>query len=294
MEMQETTFLIFCFKKVNFWYGGISLKKQNRIVLGLLDFGVGGLTVMKQLLVKEIPADEIIFFSDKIPFGQDLNYIKNRILTIIKFLLTKGATIIIFACNTATAAAFQEATAEFPNIKFFSIVDAGSLKASQDTQNSKIGVIATSLTVESKIYERKLKKLNKDMNVYQYSLPELAEMIEKFYDKKTLLTYLKNNLVFFNDKNIDTLILGCTHYPIVDKYIKKIMKKINIVDPAEELAKEVDDYLKTSNFSKLTIHKATLSIYAFDRELLYKMSKKVLGHFAKNIDFHDLGKELTV
>ncbi|HHY80272.1 MAG TPA: glutamate racemase [Thermoanaerobacter sp.] len=270
------------------------MKKQKRIVLGLLDFGVGGLTVMKQLLVKEIPADEIIFFSDKIPFGQDLNYIKNRILTIIKFLLTKGATIIIFACNTATAAAFQEATAEFPNIKFFSIVDAGSLKASQDTQNNKIGVIATSLTVESKIYERKLKKLNKGMNVYQYPLPELAEMIERFCDKKTLLTYLKNNLVFFNDKNIDTLILGCTHYPIVDKYIKKIMKKINIVDPAEELAKEVNDYLKTPNLSKLTIHKTTLSIYAYDRELLYKMSKKVLGPFAKNIDFHDLGKELIV
>jgi len=236
----------------------------------------------------------LIFFSDRIPFGRDLSYIKNRIFNIIQFLLHKGATTIVFACNTATAAAFEESVVKFPNIKFFNIIDSGSIKALRKTKNNRIGVIATPLTVESKIYERKLKRLNRDIKVYQYYLAELAKMIESFCDEDVLLIYLEKKLSFFNDKNIDTLILGCTHYPIVANCIKKMVKEVNIVDPAEELAEEVSDCLRICNFTKSSDAEIELSIYAYDNRLIDKMSEKVLSHLVQDINFYDLGKELTI
>lgn len=266
-----------------------TMVKQEKAVLGLFDFGVGGLTVIKQFLIKKVPAD-LIFFSDRIPFDRDLSYIKNRIFNIIQFFLQKGAVTIVFACNTATAAAFEESMVKFPNIKFFNVIDSGAVKTLKETKNNRIGVIATPLTVESKIYERKLKRLNKDIEVYQYPLAELAKMIENFCNEDVLLMYLEKELSFFNDKNIDTLILGCTHYPIVANCIKKTLKKVNIVDPAEELAEEVSDYLKIYSSTKLSTAKIKISIYTYDTHLLNKMSARVLDHLVEDINFYDLEK----
>jgi glutamate racemase len=258
-------------------------------IIGLFDFGIGGLTVIKQFLIKKISAD-LIFLSDRIPFDRNLRYIKNRVLNIVRFLLHKGAETVVFACNTATAAALEECIFKFPNIKFYNVIDSGTVKALRETKNNRIGVIATPLTVNLKIYEKKLKRLNENLRVYQCPLAELAKMIESFCSEDVLLTYLKKELSYFNDKDIDTLILGCTHYPIVSSYIKKTVKNVNIVDPAEELAEEVAKHLKIYDFMKPSTTNMNISIYTYNINLLNEMSAKVLEYPVENIKVYGLKK----
>ncbi len=217
-------------------------------MIGIFDSGIGGLTVARQI-IKKLPEYQIIYFGDtaRTPYG---NKSKETIIKYAiqdtKFLLRNGAKIIVIACHTASAVASKELREKFPGTPIFDVVKAGLIKAERITKNKKVGIIGTRATIASQVHENYLKKLNKDIKVYTEACPLIVPLVEEDWinrseTKKIVKFYLKP----FRKEKIDTLVLACTHYPLAKEAIKKAIKrKINIIDPGEEVAKEVDLFLK--------------------------------------------------
>jgi glutamate racemase len=232
-------------------------------MLGIFDSGLGGLTVVKEVL-KHLPNRQIIYFGDtaRVPYGnKSEEMIKKYAEEGVEFLLSKGAQIIILACNTMSAIAFETLKKKY-DAPIFEVITPAVKKAVSVTKNGRIGVIGTRATIGSGVYEKKLKttpssdgvsaSLRKfKIKVFSQSCPlfvPLAEegWIEKSETEKIAKEYLKP----LQKAKVDTLILGCTHYPMLKKTIKKIMgAKVKIVDSAEEVAKEVAKFFETSGFS---------------------------------------------
>lgn len=229
--------------------------------IGVFDSGIGGLTFVKELfnLVSNI---EVVYFADTLhmPYGnKSKEYIMNRAKIIIDFLKSKNSELIVSACRTVSSI-----LPEFQNYEnIIGVVKSSCLKASQITKNGNIGIIATELSIKEKYYEKILSNLNKNFNIYPKACPELAEIIENNNNLSNQdFNYIKSCISIFSEKNIDTLILGCTHYPIVKKVIAKILKGIKIVDSSIETAKFVSKILKERENSDFNYNQKKIDIYA--------------------------------
>jgi glutamate racemase len=218
--------------------------------IGVFDSGIGGLTFVKKLfnLISNI---EIIYFADSLnmPYGnKSREYIIDRAKIIINFLKSKNAELIIAACGTVSSV-----LPDLQNYKNYEniigVVKSSCLKAAKITKNNNIGVIATELSIKEKYYEKILLDITKNFKVYPKSCPKLAEIIE--HNNSTLsnknLDYIQSCILYFAEKNIDTLILGCTHYPIVKKIIAQILNNVKIIDSSIETAKFVSKILSKKN-----------------------------------------------
>lgn len=229
--------------------------------IGVFDSGIGGLTFVKELfnLVSNV---EVVYFADTLhmPYGnKSKEYIMNRAKIIINFLKSKNSELIVSACGTVSSV-----LPEFQNYEnIIGVVKSSCLKASQITKNGNIGIIATELSIKEKYYEKILLNLNKKFNIYPKACPELAEIIENNNNLSNQnFNYIKSCISIFAEKNIDTLILGCTHYPIVKKVIAKILKGIKIVDSSIETAKFVSKILRNKSNSSFNYNQKKIDIYA--------------------------------
>ena len=213
--------------------------------IGIFDSGVGGLTVLKEVR-KVLPNEKIIYLGDtaRVPYGektQDLivRYSKQ----IVDFLIEKKVNTIVVACNTATSLALDELNKTFKT-PIIGVIEAGVRTALYTTKNNKIGVIGTKATINSQKYETEIKKRNHEIEVYSKSCPLFVPAIEEGIVKGKLM-YLDD----FKDK-IDSLILGCTHYPLLKETISNIYPNIKIVDPAKETAQDLKEILIKKNLLK--------------------------------------------
>lgn len=217
--------------------------------IGIFDSGVGGFTVMREFM-KELPNENLIYFGDtkRVPYGnKSKDTITKYALQIVDFLESKNVKMIVIACNTVTALAFDELK-KYTNIPLIEVITPGSINASEQTVNKRIGVIATQATVKSEEYINKIKNINNTINVFQKECPEFVSLIEKGdidteYTKQICNEYLDVLL----KENIDTLVLGCTHYPLLRETIENICKDIKIIDPAINTCKTASSYLKEHN-----------------------------------------------
>lgn len=216
--------------------------------IGVFDSGIGGLTFVKELL-NLVDDTEIIYFADALhmPYGnKSREYIARRIDVIVNFLESKGAKLIIPACGTVSSV--------LPNFtrydKLIGVVEPACLRASELTKNGNIGVIATQLSINEGYYNKVLSNINKKFKIHSKSCSALAEIIESenenSFNKKSF-EYISSCILPLKEKNIDTLILGCTHYPVVKNIIKKILVDVEIVDASVETAEFVSKILKKSN-----------------------------------------------
>lgn len=208
--------------------------------IGVFDSGYGGLTVVRKML-ELLPNEEIIYFGDtkRCPYG-NRSYDELKIYTyeIVEFLLSKGIKALVVACNTITAYFIEELRNNL-QIPVIGVIEPGVKSAIQTTRNQKIGIIATNKTIESKAHERELMK-HGDYQFFAKSTPEFVPMIEKNRWTEKNLFVLEENLKPFKANEIDTLILGCTHYPIIEDKIKQIVgEKIAVVDPSIQTAIEI-------------------------------------------------------
>lgn len=219
--------------------------------IGIFDSGVGGLTVVKEV-INILPKEDIIYFGDtaRVPYGsKSKDLIFKFSCQIIKFLKEKNVKAIIIACNTISANCYEELKTKFVDIPIIEILQSGVDSAIKVTKNKKIGVIGTEATIKSGKYEKKLKEAIIDVKVYSKACPLFVHFAEKglFEDVRTLDTtkfYLKK----MKQYNIDSLILGCTHYPLLKNNILKVIgDNINLVDPAYETALKMKNYLKNSS-----------------------------------------------
>ncbi|HHW57255.1 MAG TPA: glutamate racemase [Clostridia bacterium] len=216
---------------------------MKQLPIGVFDSGVGGVTVLKRLL-EVLPGEDYIYFGDTLrnPYGdRSSEEIKKFTGQIINFMKEKKVKALVIACNTICATINKE---EYDFI-FFDVLEAGAQSAVDATKNKKVGVIATKRTIESNSYQKKITEIDRDIEVYQQACPELAPLVEKgLYSSPVAYEAANRCLEGLKYIDIDTLVLGCTHYPLLTPIIEKIMgENVKIVDPAIKLSYDVKNYL---------------------------------------------------
>ena len=219
--------------------------------IGIFDSGVGGLTVVKEV-INVLPKENIIYFGDtaRVPYGSKSRELVYKFsCQIIKFLKEKNVKAIIIACNTVSSNCYEDLKKEFSDIPIIEVLKPGVTSALKVTKNKKIGVIGTEATIRSGQYERKLKEALEGVEVYSKPCPLFVPLAEEgVIDSKITIDVAKIYLQDLIRYKIDSLILGCTHYPLLKNSIKKVMgDNVNIVDPAFETAIKMKKYLKDNN-----------------------------------------------
>ena len=214
--------------------------------IGVFDSGVGGLTVLREI-IKVAPSESTIYFGDteRVPYGpRDLSEVRKFAGKISRFLYDKNVKIIVIACNTSTAAALEDIKNEY-DIPILGVIKPGARTAVFNTINKRVGVIATRATVKSNAYENEIKKIDPGIKTFSIPAPLLVEYVEKGILEgnslnKTICSYLEP----LARENIDVLILGCTHFPLIEKRILACCKKsMKVISSAVETAKDVKKIL---------------------------------------------------
>ena len=210
------------------------------MILGIFDSGLGGLTVLKEI-VKDNVFDKIIYYGDtkRIPYGdKDKETLFEYAKEDIAFLREKGAQALVVACGTISSNVLEDIKKDY-DFKMVGIIDVACKEATTVTNNNRIGVIATNATINTHAFKNKLEQY-KDVEVYEVACQKFAPLIES--GKKDSLEMdeaIKEYLSPLKEKDVDTIIYGCTHYPILEDKIKKFMNKdVNLINSGKLLSKE--------------------------------------------------------
>ncbi len=217
-------------------------------MIGIFDSGIGGLTVVRSLM-ERLPGYDIIYFGDtaRTPYGsKSPETVVKYALENTDFLLSKGAKIIVIACNTASSVASETVANKF-EIPIFEVITPAAEISIKISRKFRIGIIGTRATVESGIYKKKIEALNPEARVFSSACPLLVPLVEEGWLKKPeTVMIIKKYLHPLKVRQIDTLILGCTHYPLLkDKIKRKIGKKVTVIDSSKAVAKKVKNFLDT-------------------------------------------------
>lgn len=220
--------------------------------IGVFDSGVGGLTVVREIM-RQIPNEKIVYFGDtaRVPYGSKSKDTVTRFSRqIVRFLQTQEVKAIVVACNTASAYALSELEKEV-DIPIIGVVKPGAKVAADTTRNGKIGVIATEGTISSGIYSEYIKEIKSDAKVIGKACPLFVPLIEEgLWEDPVTDEIARRYLTEFTqqDKDIDTLILGCTHYPLIRSTLGRIAgENVTLVNPAYETAIELKRLLSEKN-----------------------------------------------
>ena len=214
--------------------------------VGVFDSGVGGLTVAREIM-RNLPSEKIVYFGDtaRVPYGSKSKDTVIRYSSqIVHFLREQNVKAIVIACNTASAFAL-EAVQDKLDIPVLGVIEAGARVAAEETKNKRVGVIGTVGTVGSGIHESYLKRLNPEITVIGKACPLFVPLVEEgwLHDPVTV-EVASRYLQELKDEQVDTLILGCTHYPLIRSTIQEVMgEKVRLVNPAYETALELKSLL---------------------------------------------------
>ena len=239
----------------------------NNRPIGIFDSGVGGLTVVKQFL-KRLPSENLIYFGDtaRIPYGTKSEEIVRRFaLEDSFFLLDKDVKLIVVACNTASAIALPMLT-EVLEVPVIGVIEPGAQAAVRYTRQKKIGVIGTPATIRSSSYLKEIKKAAPDMQVLQQACPLFVPLVEEGWtEDETTYMIAKRYLHNLKENAIDTLILGCTHYPLLNTAIQRtIGSGVKLVDSGIETAESVGKILHQNNLLAQPAQSAHHNFYLSD------------------------------
>jgi len=223
-------------------------------MIALFDSGYGGLTALAPLL-KLLPQYDYMYLGDNMsaPYG---NHSNENIIKFseqaVEYLFSKGAKLIIFACNTASAVALREVQKKYlkgikeRDRKILGVLIPSAQRACELAKNKKIAVVGTRATINSEVYDKEIHKISPKMKVYKKACPLLVPMIEEdWHTKPEAVSILRKYLRSIKSYNVDVLILGCTHYPLMMKDFKRcIGKKVKIVSSGDTAAEKLKDYLE--------------------------------------------------
>ncbi len=222
-------------------------------MIGVFDSGLGGLTVLRAF-VKRLPQVDYLYVGDnaRAPYGnKSLDLICDYTRQAVEFLFKRGCVLIILACNTASANALRKIQQEwlplhYPDRRVLGVVIPLAEAGVHVTRYGRIGVIGTRATIESRVFEQELGKLRADLKVYGLACPLLVPLVEEgWVGRPETNRILKKYLRHFKDRKVDTLLLGCTHYPFLQKDIVRIMgKTCKVLDGPEIIADKLEDYLQ--------------------------------------------------
>ena len=215
--------------------------------IGVFDSGIGGLTVL-QKIIELLPKENTIYLGDtaRAPYGtKSVETVLRYSFENSEFLVEKGVKLLVVACNTSTAIALDRLRSSL-EVPVIGVIEPGATKALDVTKNKKIGVIGTEATIQSGAYTKALRAKDLKVEVYSRACPLFVPLVEEGWtDNAVVEMTVKVYLGSLKQSGIDTLILGCTHYPLLKKAVRKFLgDTVSLVDSAEEIAKEVGLVLK--------------------------------------------------
>ncbi|HUU41148.1 MAG TPA: glutamate racemase, partial [Desulfatiglandales bacterium] len=223
---------------------------DNKNPIGVFDSGIGGLTVVKALL-EHLPLENIIYFGDtaRVPYGvKSAETISRYAKQITEFLLLQNVKLLIVACNTMSAVAYN-AIEDLSSVPVLDVVDAGARTAATETKNKCVGVIGTPTTISSNAYTRAINAYDPEIRIFSQSCPLFVPLVEEGWldhqvTRLTALEYLRPIMA----ENIDTLVLGCTHYPLLKPLLQDVLGyRIRLVDSARSITYRAGELLKKNN-----------------------------------------------
>lgn len=223
------------------------MKADRNAPIGIFDSGVGGLTVAREIM-RNLPAEKLVYFGDtaRVPYGsKSRDTVIRYSRQIVRFLQTQEVKAVVVACNTASAFALETVQEEL-DLPVLGVIEAGARVAAQETKNKKVGVIGTIGTINSRIHESRLKSYDPEITVFGKPCPLFVPLVEEGWLHDQITYEIAGRyLQELKDERIDTLILGCTHYPLIRSTIGKVMgEQVRLVNPAYETAIELGSLLR--------------------------------------------------
>lgn len=253
--------------------------------IGVIDSGIGGLTVLQELQ-KQLPNEQFIYLGDTLrcPYGTKR---KEEVIQytweLVNYLLHHDIKMLVIACNTATAILLEELRREL-SIPVIGVIEPGARAAVKSTQSSRVGVIGTSNTVQSGAYEMAIHRLDPSIRTTSVACPKFVPMIERgLVSGQEVKQVVEESLLpFQNVKGLDTLILGCTHYPLLQDVIEEVVgSRVTVLSSAFETAKEMDSILTaTGTHHELTHEPSEPIIYSTKEIHSFEKLKMMLNQFS--------------
>ena len=215
--------------------------------IGIIDSGIGGLTVVKEVM-RQLPNESIVYIGDtaRCPYGpRPKEEIRTFTWELTHYLEKFDIKMLIIACNTATAVALDEIRAHL-SIPVLGVIHPGARAAIKVSKKNQIGVIGTDMTIKSKAYENALKRVRKHLSVHSLACPKFVSLVESgIWDGPIAKQVVSESLAPLRETNIDTLILGCTHYPLLEPTIRSFFaNRVKIISSGEETAREASVILE--------------------------------------------------
>ncbi len=245
------------------------LKYQSRRdrAIGVFDSGLGGLTVVREIR-KKLPHEKIVYFGDiaRLPYGiKSTDQIREFSAQNTEFLLKQGIKALVIACNSSSSAAFRYLKKNYP-IPIVDVIEPAADLAAQTTVNKRVGIIGTQATIASGAYERALKSKLQGVKVYSNACPLLVSLVEEgILNEKLTEIALARYLNGMVGRGIDTLVLGCTHYPLLSKAIRRVAgKKVRLIDSAPPAVERLTRILKAGNLLADASQAGSLRIFVSD------------------------------
>lgn len=253
---------------------------KGHLPIGVFDSGLGGLTVVKEL-ISRLPKENLIYIGDtaRVPYGtKSPETVQRYALQIAFALLQKKVKTIVVACNTVSAVALKHLRS-IP-LPVVGVIDPGARAAVLKTGNMKIGVIGTKATIQSHAYRSAIKKYAPQARVWETPCPLFVPLVEEGWAKHSVTERVaREYLEPLLKRGIDTLVLGCTHYPLLKEVLKKVAgPKVHLIDSAEETARQVEQRLRQAGFLNPSFKQGTCATYVTDHPNSFsRLGRQFLG-----------------
>ena len=257
------------------------MSSSSNSPIGIFDSGVGGISVLRAIR-EQMPEERVIYFGDQghIPYGpRPMQQIRDFSEAITRFLLEQEAKIIVVACNTASAAALKYLRETFAEVQFVGMEPAVK-PAVEHTHTGKVGVLATPATFQGALYASVVERFANGVELFQNTCPGLVQQIEEGnLSGKTTRMILEDALLPMLERNIDTIVLGCTHYPFVIPLIQQIVgDSVRVIDPAPAVARQIARLLEAKGLRNNSASKGDVRLYTSgDPESLKSLMPSLLG-----------------
>ena len=264
--------------------------------IGIFDSGLGGLTVVKEVM-NHLPNESIIYLGDtaRVPYGNKSKETVTKFSAqIIRFLQGKGVKAIIIACNTVSSNSIEELRAMFPDIPIEGVVEPGVKMAIEKSKTGRIGIIGTQATIRSNKYPTLIKEARPDAKVFGKSCPLFVPLVEDdWIDHEVTRMVAKEYLSPLLKEDIDSLILGCTHYPMISHVIQDVAGDgVTLVNPAQEAAYTMEENLRKWNMLARDDQKPRYEFYVSDHTSQFQhMAKGFLKRPIANVQIVELKEE---
>jgi glutamate racemase len=263
----------------------ISHMKSSNDPIGVFDSGVGGLSVLRAMR-DQMPEESMVYFGDQwhVPYGpRSMEEIQKFSKGITRFLLEQNSKLIVVACNTASAAALKYLRGQFPEVPFVGMEPAVK-PAAEITKTGKVGVLATPATFQGALYASVVERFGAGVEFFQHTCPGLVGQIENGeLNSKSTRRILEDALTPMLEKNIDTVVLGCTHYPFAIPLIQEIVgQNVRVIDPAPAVSRQVRRLLEAKDLLSESDQDGRMEFFTSgDSTVMEMLLPKLLGESGK-------------